>query len=65
MRYRSGVVGETKRVVHIAMPLPNGDFHALCDLRLPSADTELISDLLGMPCMACTRELALRSLLPG
>lgn len=61
VRYRPGVVGETKRVVHIAMPLPDGDFYGLCDLRLAGADTELISDLLGMPCMACTRELAIRS----
>ncbi|WP_338600174.1 hypothetical protein [Saccharopolyspora sp. SCSIO 74807] len=61
VRYRSGVVGEAKRVVHIAMSLPGGDFLGLCELRLAGADAELISDLLGMPCMACTRLLAMRS----
>ena len=61
VRYRAGLVGERQRVVHIAMPLACGDFLALCELRLAAAEAEEISDLLGMPCMVCTRILALRS----
>ena len=61
VRYRAGLVGERQRVVHIAMPLACGDFLALCELRLPAAEAEEVSDLLGMPCMVCTRVLALRS----
>lgn len=61
VRYRAGVVGETKRFVHIAMAVAGGDYLGLCEVRLAGADSELISDLLGMPCMACTRILALRS----
>ena len=61
VRLRAGVVGEAKRVVHIAMSLPGGGYVALCEVRLAGADAELISDLLGMPCMVCTRILALRS----
>ncbi len=61
VRFRAGVVGETKRVVHIAMSLPGGGYLGLCEVRLAGPDAELISDLLGMPCMVCTRVLALRS----
>ncbi|WP_243793542.1 hypothetical protein [Saccharopolyspora gloriosae] len=61
VRYRAGAVGEAKRVVHVAMPLRDGDYLALCEERLTVADAEVISDLLGMPCMACTRVMALRS----
>lgn len=55
------MVGETKRVVHVAIPLASGDFLALCETKLAAADAEVISALLGMPCMACTRVMALRS----
>ncbi|MCA1227470.1 hypothetical protein [Saccharopolyspora sp. 6M] len=61
VRYRAAAAGEARRVVHIAMSTVEGDWSALCGVRLPAADAEQISDLLGMPCMACTRVLAARS----
>lgn len=61
VRYRAGVVGERRRVVHLAMVLSSGDYLGLCELRLPAVEAEEISDLLGMPCMVCTRVLAVRS----
>lgn len=64
VRYRAGVVGERRRVVHVAMSLRGGDFLALCELRLAAGEVEEISDLRGMPCMVCTRVLAMRSRAP-
>lgn len=55
VRYRSGVVGQSARTVHLAA-LPTGDaseIRALCGALLPSDDIETLSPGQGMPCTSC------------
>lgn len=51
MRYRRGVVGETRRVVHIARPV-NGVIRTLCGETIDPDYMELATG--GMPCMQCS-----------
>ncbi|GAA3365504.1 hypothetical protein [Saccharopolyspora gregorii] len=59
VRYAPGVVGETRRVVHVAIRRPDGACVALCDLVIAAAEAELLDEIAGMPCLVCVRELAL------
>ena len=52
VRYRSGVVGETARVVHAALMTPDGQLASLCGQTF---DPELMEAAHGMPCMRCIR----------
>ncbi len=55
LRYRSGVVGQSARTVHLA-PLPTGEaseVRALCGALLPSDHVETLSPGEGMPCTGC------------
>lgn len=58
VRYRAGVVGETRRVVHVAATQPGGVHRTLCTLVIRDEDAELLGEVTGMPCMACTRTLS-------
>ena len=57
IRYRQGVVGETRRVVHAAWAT-GSTVHALCGAELTMDDAEIVS-YGGMPCMQCTARAAL------
>lgn len=55
LRYRSGVVRQSARTVHLA-PLPPGDvgeIRALCGALLPWDRVETLSPGQGMPCTSC------------
>lgn len=52
IRYRFGVVGEAARVVHAALPNPEGQLVSLCGQIF---DPELVEASHGMPCMRCVR----------
>lgn len=58
VRYRRGVVGETRRVVHAAWSPAAAVVHTLCGAELPVEQIELIGNLGGMPCMQCTARAA-------
>lgn len=58
VRYRAGVVGDTRRAVHVVPPLPasrsaEGMLTALCGAILSPAELEVVSFREGMPCLAC------------
>lgn len=57
IRYRSGVVGETQRVVHAATFADESVITA-CALSIPVAQVERI-EVGGMPCMQCAARIAL------
>lgn len=57
VRYRPGVVGETRRVVHAAEPT-GSTAQTLCGTELSVADVEIV-EYGGMPCMPCTARAAL------
>lgn len=59
VRYRPGVVGETRRVVHAAWSPAAPVVHTLCGAELPVEQIELLDNLGGMPCMQCTARAAL------
>lgn len=56
VRYRSGVTGETARVVHV-VPLPTdeqaGTVGAMCGAVLALKDIETVTPGVGMPCLVC------------
>lgn len=57
VRFRRGVVGETKRTCHL-VPLLNGDtmpdfLTALCGARIAPGQAELLAQVEGMPCEIC------------
>lgn len=57
VRYRRGVVGETRRVCHV-VPIPPADLvpdelGALCGVRLRRGEAEWLPSLAGMPCERC------------
>jgi hypothetical protein len=55
VRYRSGVRGETTRVVHV-VPLPTGEHtsvSAVCGAVLLLKDIETVTPGVGMPCTVC------------
>lgn len=53
-RYRSGVVGESDRAVHIPTGLDGDDEVAsLCSRNFRFGDVEAVDAFAGMPCMAC------------
>jgi hypothetical protein len=58
VRYRAGVVGETRRTVHVVALLPDsrsaqGMLTALCGALLSAAKLEIVAFREGMPCPAC------------
>lgn len=57
VRYRQGIAGETRRVVHVAWTTGT-TVQALCGAELLLAEAEVINDG-GMPCMQCTARTAL------
>lgn len=57
VRYRQGIVGETRRVVHVAWTTGT-TVQALCGAELLLTEAEVINDG-GMPCMQCTAKAAL------
>lgn len=59
VRFRSGVVGETWRVVHVATGPVLEEYRALCEAVLGVDEAEVLEGVMGMPCMACSRILAL------
>jgi len=63
VRYRAGLVGEARRVVHLA--LWHEGFRTLCGREIRCREAEILGVAAGMPCMACARVLALRSRLGG
>lgn len=57
VRYRRGVVSETKRVVHL-VPVPSSDtapaeLVALCGTRIGPGLADLLTQFEGMPCVEC------------
>lgn len=60
IRYRTGEVGETQRVVHFALETPAGLLRSLCGLDFQPHRIEHL-DYGGMPCMRCTLAAALSS----
>lgn len=58
VRYRWGVVGEARRVVHVAWPWSGRVVRALCGAELLVAEIERV-DVGGMPCMQCTARAAI------
>ncbi|WP_243788636.1 hypothetical protein [Saccharopolyspora gloriosae] len=58
VRYRAGVVGESRRVVHPAvLELEGAIYLARCGEPLPTSQVEVESQ--GMPCMKCAALLSL------
>lgn len=59
VRYRPGVVGETRRVAHV-VPMRPGDWHgytltAWCRTALDVPELEFLAPGQGMPCVECIR----------
>lgn len=57
VRLRRGVVGETKRIVHV-VPIPDPDvmpeeLTAYCGARFTPGAIELLSEPTGIPCVSC------------
>lgn len=48
-----GVVGETRRVVHLAGLTANGRVTGLCGASFATADVEILDHIAGMPCEVC------------
>ena len=57
VRVRRGVVGESRRTTHLvdmtAVDRGSGSLQALCGEWLAAGDTDLLVDLIGMPCESC------------
>lgn len=69
VRYRPGVVGETRRVAHV-VPMRPGEWHgytltAWCGTALDIPDLEFISVKEGMPCVECLRRAPLPNAASG
>lgn len=62
-RYRPGVVGESRRVVHASVLWSSsaGVVRSLCGREFALGDVEVLEGIGGMPCMACTRTAARQS----
>ncbi|SDP96425.1 hypothetical protein SAMN04487905_12029 [Actinopolyspora xinjiangensis] len=63
VRYRRGVVGETRRAAHIVVMRP-GDWHgdtlsAWCGATIAITDLEFLTPGEGMPCIPCLRRAPL------
>lgn len=56
VQYRGGLVRESFRVVHFAVPVA-GAYRTLCSLEIPFHHVEHTKN--GMPCMQCTLRGAL------
>lgn len=59
VRYRPGVVGETRRVAHV-VPMRPGEWHgytltAWCGTALDVPELEFLTPGQGMPCVECIR----------
>lgn len=55
VRLKAGVVGESRRQVHV-VPLSSATpdtFVAYCGLRLARADSDTLAEPEGMPCYLC------------
>lgn len=57
VRFLPGVVGESRRVVHV-VPIPDVEdipevLVALCGERIPQGKAEWLTQLCGMPCERC------------
>jgi hypothetical protein len=64
VRFRRGVVGETKRTVHL-VPVPTGDtmppvLVAICGTEFGPEKADLLDGLRGMPCVHCEVEAIAR-----
>jgi len=64
VRFRRGIVGETKRVVHL-VPIPIGDsppavLVAICGTQFRPKQADLLDELRGMPCVHCEVEAIAR-----
>jgi hypothetical protein len=66
VRYRIGLVGESKRVVHV---VPVTDHHttldtltAYCGLRFTPGTVDLVPDITGTPCFPCLLNAEIPSL---
>lgn len=64
VRFRRGIVGETKRVVHL-VPIPIGDnppavLVAICGTQFGPEQADLLDELRGMPCVRCEVEAIAR-----
>jgi hypothetical protein len=61
VRFRRGVVGESRRVCHL-IPVPSGpvpaQLTALCGESIFPGEAEVLDGLRGMPCHACLMESA-------
>ncbi len=56
VRFRLGVVGESRRTVHLAYLLEKahaGVFVALCGQRFVPGEAELLGEISGQPCFPC------------
>lgn len=59
VRYKQGVVGETRRVVHVAWQIPREDsILTLCGAQMSPSESEVFDDG-GMPCMQCAARASL------
>jgi hypothetical protein len=57
VRFKPGVVGETKRVCHL-VPTPEGDMVpdmliAFCGTEIRPGEADLLPRIMGMPCESC------------
>ncbi|MCX2729739.1 hypothetical protein OOZ19_05775 [Saccharopolyspora sp. NFXS83] len=52
-------MGEARRVVHVATGPFLEEYRAMCDAVLGVDEVEVLDGVVGMPCMACSRILAL------
>lgn len=63
VRFRRGVVGETKRTTHL-VPVPVGDMPivlvALCGTEFGPEQADLLDGIRGMPCEHCEVEAIAR-----
>lgn len=62
VRFKSGVVGETKRVCHL-VPTPEVDtapdvLTALCGTEIRPGEADLLPRIMGMPCESCMARAA-------
>lgn len=65
VRFREGVVGESRRGVHVAEWVAGEVFRTWCGLGIREQDGEILGTLAGMPCMTCVRVLSLRARVSG
>jgi hypothetical protein len=62
VRFRPGVVGETRRVCH-CVPVPTDDevptnLNTLCQTTIRPGEAELLNEPVGMPCTTCLMQAA-------